>query len=476
MNDADNISVVDCIVLSRSDAALHPDVAAGIAGQRGVRLIVHRVIGRRRDATETRMPAIARARNEGKRRGESAWLMFLDDDVVLEPDCSQLLLDGLRAQPDFAALGADYLGQSGGRVNCEHVAMGATLFRRRALHPIQFRWAQDQCECLCCCTDLRRMRWGIGYLPQARARHIPSAPAGDVHEPKDAHQRNERPRESQAGELVPAYVFASFDRRHLRKFRLRFLASLRKAGNQEPVFAFAYDLYRSEQREVARLRGVELIPLRSNGVAVPISRLLDFQGPLERLPPQSVVAYWDAGDVVFQDRLTELWTLARQNADRLLVVEEPFRHPENPVVALWTLSIHDRAAARSAFELLAPSAVLNGGFAAGTVQPILHYFQSAHQLLHSKAMRGTTDWGDQTAMNLYCHGNPDRFLPVDERWNFCLAGRRRGDVQLTADGRFARSDGGAISAVHGNGHSFHRYAFFAPAAMARCCGTTELLV
>jgi hypothetical protein len=474
MSEVDENPVVDCIVLSRSDGALHRDVAAGIGGQRGVRLIVHRVIGRRRDATETRMPAIARARNEGKGRGESPWLMFLDDDVVLEPDCVRLLLDDLRARPDFAALAADYLGQSGGRVNCEHVAMGATLFRRRALHPIEFRWAENKCECLCCCTDLRRMRWGIGYLPQARARHILIDATSDVRE--QAVDRHHNPVESEARESGPAYVFASFDRRHLRKFRLRFLASLRKAGNQEPVFACAYDLYPSEQREVARLRGVELIALRSHGVAVPIRRLLDFQRPLERLPSQAVVAYWDAGDVIFQDRLAELWTLARQNANRLLVVEEPFRHPENPVVALWTLSIHDRGAARRAFELLSSRPVLNSGFAAGTVQPMLHYFQTAHELLHSKAMRGTSDWGDQTAMNLYCHSDPDRFLAVDERWNYCLAGRRRGDVQLVAEGRFARSDGGAVSAVHGNGYSFHRYALFAPAALARCSGTNELLV
>jgi hypothetical protein len=422
------------------------------------------------------MPAIARARNEGKRRGESPWLMFLDDDVVLDPDCVRLLLDGLRARPDFAALAADYLGQSGGRVNCAHVAMGATLFRRWALQPVEFRWAENQCECLCCCSDLRRMRWGIGYLSQARAKHIVIDATSNVRERPDDRQRDERQSKSQARESGPGYVFAAFDRRHLRKFRLRFLASLRKAGNQEPVFACGYDLYPSEQREVARLRGVELIALRSHGVAVPIKRLLDFQRPLERLPPEAVVAYWDAGDVIFQDRLTELWTLARQNANRLLVVEEPFRHPENPVVALWTLSIHDSAAARRAFELLSSRPVLNGGFAAGTVQPMLHYFQTAHELLHSKAMRGTADWGDQTAMNLYCHSNPDRFLAVDERWNYCLAGRQRGNVRLMSEGRFATSEGGAVSAVHGNGHSFHRYAFFAPGAMARCSGTNELLV
>ncbi len=65
-------TIVDCVVLSRSDAPLDAKVAAGIAAQRGVRLNVHRVVGRRHEG-ETRMPAIVRrgttASNAARARG-----------------------------------------------------------------------------------------------------------------------------------------------------------------------------------------------------------------------------------------------------------------------------------------------------------------------------------------------------------------------------------------------------------------------
>jgi len=471
MRKSSEIPIVDCVVLSRDDVALHAEVAAGIAAQRGVRLVVHRVFGRRANSDAGRLPAIVRARNEGKRRGNSQLLLFLDDDVVLTPDCVRLLLDGLRTRPDFAALAADYLNQSGGRINCEHVAMGATLFRRSALDQIQFRWADNKCECLCCCSDLRRKRWGIGYLSQAQARHIAIAPPSPSANESPATAASVSP----AGETGPAFVLAAFDRRHYLKFRLRFLSSLRKAGNYERVLAFAYGLYTSERRQLERLPGVELISLRSNRVAVPIRRLLDFQRPIERLPPGSMVAYWDAGDVIFQDRLDELWRLVRANPDKLLVAAEPFGHPENTAVAEWTLSIGNPQARKWAFDLLAPRPFLNGGFAAGTASIMLQYLQGANELLHSVALRGTADWGDQTAMNLYCHSDPNRFLAVEDRWNYCLCGRRRGEVHLLSEGRFVRTSGGTISAVHGNGRAFNPYALWAPNALARCAASNRFV-
>ncbi len=375
------------------------------------------------------------------------------------------------ARPDYAALAADYLNQSDGRVNCHHVAMGATLFRRSALSQVEFHWRQGSCECLGCCTDLRRMRWGIGYLPQARARHIAIASESEV-------AANSAPAAAcglgqPAG---PELVLAAFDRQHYLKFRLRFLASLRKSGNCERVIAVAYGLYPSERRQIERLPNLELVALANNGVAVPIRRLLDFQRPIERLPPGSVVAFWDAGDVIFQDSLSDLWCLTRQNPDRLLVAAEPFCHPENAAVADWTLSIHDPESRKCAFELLAPRPVLNAGFAAGAVPAMLRYLQGAHELRHSKAMRGTADWGDQTAMNIYCHSDPSRFLAVDDRWNYCLCGRRRGEVRLLAAGQFVRESGDPISVVHGNGRTLNPYAFLAPQALARSCGSREVLV
>jgi hypothetical protein len=476
-------STIDVVVLSRHNTALHPDVQRGIASQTGVELIVHRVTGKQQPHESHRMPAIVRARNEGKRLGSSPYVMFLDDDVVLAPNTVRRLLDGLCEKPQFAGLAADYLNESNGQLNTRHVAMGAALFRRQSLDQIEFRWSPGKCECLCCCHDLRQKRMKISYLPGAVARHIPlNEPnthfvPGPIAQNDESALHQERPFGSmERPQDGAAYIFAGFDRRHRRKFQHRFLTSLRAAGNTEPVIAFAYNLHPSELRELRRLKGVEVIPMRSGGIAVPIRRLVDFQAPLKRLPPNAVVAYWDAGDVIFQDRLAGLWTLARQNPDRLLVVAEPWQYPENDVVARWTLSIRDPEARKYAFELLSQNPYFNGGFAAGTVSAMLRYLQATHELLHSKALQGTTDWGDQTAMNVYCHSGPDRHLAIDERWNYCICGRPSRDRRLLPEGRFVRDDGRPISVIHGNGAALVPYAFSAPAALARSSATARFLI
>ena len=64
--------------------------------------------------------------------------MFLDDDVVLEPNCVRKLLGALQRRPQFGALAADYLGQRRSNGRSRHVAMGATLFRRSVLQQFQF--------------------------------------------------------------------------------------------------------------------------------------------------------------------------------------------------------------------------------------------------------------------------------------------------------------------------------------------------
>jgi hypothetical protein len=466
---------VDLVVLSRDEAPLNPDVEQGIASQRDVRLIVHRVIGTRLKEDRDRLTAIVRARNEGKRCGTSRWLMFLDDDVVLAPDCVSRLLEGLRAHPAYAALGADYLNESQRRMASSHVAMGAVLFRRTALDQVKFRRTDDWCECACMCNDLRRRKLGIGYLPAARARHI-SLANGATHSalPSDGERACENP-SLEHSHSHGAYVLTAFDRRHLRKFKHRFLASLRGFGNEEPVLAFGYDLYPSEQRALARLKGVELIAQSSNGVEAAILRLQDFQGAVGKLPPETPVAYWDAGDVIFQDRLSELWSVVRANPARLLVVAEPFGHPENKAVSEWTLSIADPDARKYAFDLLSSRPYFNGGFAAATAGTMLRYLRAAHELRHSKALHGTSDWGDQTAMNLYCHGDPARHLAVDNRWNYCLWARRH-EVQLLAEGRFVRRDGRPLSVVHGNARTLTPYAILAPAALARSSHTSVFVI
>jgi hypothetical protein len=483
VNDSADDNTVDLVVLSRDDSPLHDDVRRGIESQVGVRLVVHRVFGKRHIDELNSLPAIVRARNDGKRCGKSPWLMFLDDDVVLAAGSVRALLNGLQDRPAFAALAADYLDESNGQVSCRHVGMGAVLFRRPALDQFEFRWSPGKCECLWCCGDLRRKGMKIGYLPGVQARHIALNGRRPHPSPVPIAKHNQGPQQVEVCRTsredsadVAAFILAAFDRRHRRKFEHRFLSSLRARGNNEPVIALAYDLYPSELRKLRRLNGVEVIPMRSGGIAVPVRRLADFQEPLKQLPVNAVVAYWDAGDVIFQDRLAGLWALARQNPDRLLVVAEPYGYPENDVVAGWTLSITDPDARRYAFELLSRNPYFNGGFGAGTVSSLLRYLQVTHELLHSKALQGTADWGDQTAMNIYCHSVPDRYLAIDERWNYCICGRPARDRRLLPDGRFVRDDHRPISVVHGNGAAFLSYAFTTPAALARSSGTTRFLL
>ena len=81
----------------------------------------------------------------------------------------------------------------------------------------------------------------------------------------------------------------------------------------------------------------------------------------------------------------------------------------------WTLTIRDPAARRRAFDLLSTRPFLNSGFAAGTARTLLAYLREADRLLHSSDLLGTADWGDQTALNLYCYS---------------VAGRERGPRRL----------------------------------------------
>src|SRR5262249_38320271 len=53
-----------------------------------------------------------------------------------------------------------------------HVAMGAVMFLRPVLQRIRFRSEPGRCECSCCCEDIRKMGYGIDYLPGVRAEHV----------------------------------------------------------------------------------------------------------------------------------------------------------------------------------------------------------------------------------------------------------------------------------------------------------------
>src|SRR5262249_35246916 len=162
---------------TRDASPLREDVRQGIELQKGVSIVVHRVIGTPRPTDRHRWETIARARNEGRRRGSFPWVMYLDDDVVLGPGCVATLAEELRRRTLFAALAADSFGEmSPDALNWDypvHVRMAATMFRRERLARLQFRWEPGKCECQCCCDDLRQAGFGIGYLRGAQARHLP---------------------------------------------------------------------------------------------------------------------------------------------------------------------------------------------------------------------------------------------------------------------------------------------------------------
>jgi glycosyltransferase involved in cell wall biosynthesis len=164
---------VDLVILTRNAGPLHSEVENGVRSQQAVQLVVHRVTGAIYLEDRNRWGSIARARNEGKARGASRWLMFLDDDVVLGPQCIATLVDELARRPVYAALAADYLGEHRVGEIARHVSMGAALFRREALEQVRFRGDLARCECQSCCDELRQLHWGIDYCHTAKARHLP---------------------------------------------------------------------------------------------------------------------------------------------------------------------------------------------------------------------------------------------------------------------------------------------------------------
>ena len=115
---------------------------------------------------------IARARNRAKQLGAAHYAMFLDDDVVLPPQGIEKLVYALIFNPWYAAIGLDYQDFVQPSPGAIHVAMGAVLFIRPILERIHFRTEPNKCECLCCCEDLRRMGYGIDYLPGLPAEHL----------------------------------------------------------------------------------------------------------------------------------------------------------------------------------------------------------------------------------------------------------------------------------------------------------------
>jgi hypothetical protein len=428
---------VDLVVLSRDLAPLREDVVESILGQRGVSVRLLRATGPRAAGDRDVLDAIVRGRNAGKRLGDSPLVMFVDDDVVLGPDCVRVLAEELSRRPEMAALGADSAGEMrGGWEHWDtsvHVGMAAVLFRRERLEGIRFRWEPGKCECRCCCEDLRRAGHGIGYCPGAAAWHRPAGRAGGT------------------GWKEPV-VLAAFDRTHVRLFISRFLGSLRREGNPERVIAVVSGLRRSEQEMVARRPGVEVVAVPHDGHPAR-RRLRNFAVVLAGLDGDTPVAYWDAGDVRFQGRIARLWGLVRSMPDRLLAATEVIAFRESVTFRSWVETIADPVSRAHALRMFANEQTINSGFAAGTAEVMRRYCDEADALLHSPALAGTGDWGDQTAMNLYCRTHPECWREVSREWNYCLVGLGREEIKVDQEGRIERVDGGPVVAVHGAGRT-----------------------
>jgi hypothetical protein len=416
-------------------------VDAGLDCQRGVQIVVHRVVGPPLPTDQCHWQTIARARNEGKRRGVAPWLMFVDDDVVLEPECVAMLLGELNRRPLFGAVAADYLGEmSDGQVP-RHVAMGATLFRREVLEQVDFRWGEQKCECQCCCDDMRQSLWGIAYSSAARAHHIAEEKSAQV---RAAGAKCSFPTDHK-GQLL-----AAFNRRDLLRFHEQFLASLRATGNQECVIPVAIGLYPSERKRLAQVPGVRPVFHTENGQNVARRRLRDFAEITATLPSAMPVAYWDAGDVIFQAPIQSLWEMIRSFPGQLLAAREPLGYPENCTMIEWTETIADPAARRDAVQVLFKQPFLNSGFLAGDAGAMAKYFQTVADWYDTPRLAGSFDWGDQMALNLYCHSNPQAWREIPEGWNYCLWRRDRSMCYRRDDGHYVDVRGTPIQVVHGN--------------------------
>lgn len=451
-SDADE---VDVVVLTRDGRPPPDPVRAAIEGQSSDRLAVrlHVVAGPPLPGDVDRYQTIARARNLGRLRGDAPWLMFVDDDVILEPGCLAHLLHHLKNRPEHAALAARLRDArpAGGAPGIEptgpsaHIALGAILFRRDVLAFLRLRSTPDRCECRCAADDLRRAGFAVEYLPGAGAIHDRSLT-------REARRAPDQPRADRGapGRHSPR-ILCSFDRAHLNKFLRLFLQTLRAYGNTEEVTTVAYGLSPTEQRRLASLPGIDAICRPGSPFCPAASRPRDFAEICSAWPADTPVAYWDAADVSFQARLGPLWDLVRANPDRLLVAREGhgLGIADNPVAMSWTTTIPHEPDRRRALELLWDRPYLNSGFAAGTARVMAHYGREAERLL-VRVMAGSTDWGDQTALNIYCHADPARWKEVSRGWNYAMCRLRPGEVSISAEGRVVASDGTPIYVAHGN--------------------------
>ena len=440
--------VVDVVVLTRDPSPVRAQVMDALRNQQEVKVIFHQVVGDRRPGDVSRLDAIVRARNVGKKRGDSPFLMFVDDDVVLNNDCIRTLIEGLVVRPSFAGLGADYSLQQRGLRIAQHVTMGATLFRRAAIEEIDFRWEEGRCECLCCCLDLRDRHWGIDYLPQAKAIHM------DINRPCDEVQYPTNCAAHEHDKTDEGVVLACFNQKHCELFVHQFLTSLRRSGNHERVFVVAIGV-NAEQRELLESLGpkVRCMFASPSEVSPARLRLRYFPQMLGNLPSHTPAAYWDAGDVVFQGRLHSLWQRVRRNREKIAAAVEPIGYPENVAVGTWMRSVEHRYFRRTVINQVKAIGMINSGFVAGQAGALIRYFETVKDWYDQPVLRGSTDWGDQVALNLYFALHPQHCEVISDAWNYCLFGRD--NVGWTRGQRLISGAGDNIVVVHGNAKTLH---------------------
>ena len=480
-------------------------------------MVVHRVIGRPDAQDVNRWQTICRARNRGKGLGNSAWVMFLDDDVVLARDCIATLLRELEGRTAFGAIASNYLNEPLGVSQPPHVGMGATLFRRSALDRVRFRWTTQRCECQCCCDDLRRQRLGITYSAKARSRHLAKhvhwhATAGG---PPDSAARTDQ----QASRQQPSFEVALFGP----------ISRPRAEKAETPSVR--------EERRVKRDASVGPCLLESNSRPKTCAAWLTLRVPINRetsKQPGRVLTAFDRHHFgTFCDQfLTSL--RAYGNRERVTVVGYGLTVRQQQTLAgLEAVDyiprpaadapparrrLDDFQAAIAPLEPSTPVAYWDAGdaFFQGRLSPLwhqvqahpgkllmcreavghpqnptIHYWtrtirnpQARHDVfallcqrpwlnggfaaatvhtmarslnaaskLRSSTLVGTANRGDQTALNYYCHTHPDAWLELDCRWNYCLCKRKREEFRVRRDGLFVTANGDRIHVVHGNANT-----------------------
>ena len=209
-----------------------------------------------------------------------------------------------------------------------------------------------------------------------------------------------------------------------------------------------YGLHPSEVGDLRRLPNVTVVCKADAGVSPAIRRLKDLHDIIGTLSPETCVAYWDAGDVLFQTSLERLWHLVRQHAGKLLVVPEAIHGSRHLAVYNWTHTIYHKAERNRLYRLLRQNVYLNSGFAAGTAAAMSLYLSTAAKLSNSSTLKGTTDWGDQTAMNAYCHSYPERRAVISDDWNYTLVHRKVSDTVIDQHHVIHHADGHVIPVVH----------------------------